>query len=188
MTAGRLKIWNDLAGEWEYPPGGDSQPTNYSLGKTILEFQETAGAGLYTATFDIPEGAMIGDVRCYALSGAWDADTAVLEVGDDNESAGFINGSDLVSALVGPYDPTAALSEPPYSYDSWAANNTGVSAGYDRNWAFGTDNRDAGIPYSNAGTFTATVTTTGAGGTTGALRIEVMGYGLPAETISAVKS
>lgn len=61
MTAGRLKIWNDLAGEWQYTPGGGSQPWTI-VGPYALEYTDVIHEG-DTHAFFTPS---LGDIIVHA--------------------------------------------------------------------------------------------------------------------------
>lgn len=46
----------------------------------VLEFEETPGAGTYTASVSLPAGALIVS-EAYVTKAAWDADTAEMDTG-----------------------------------------------------------------------------------------------------------
>lgn len=129
-------------------------------------FVETTGAGTYTATVAIPAGAWLMDLL-WLNTALWTAaSSATLDVGDDDDPDGMLDGINLKSA------PAADLAI------SYRDGDTGVG---DDSAAFGPIRY-----YAAAKTITATVVTVGASGAAGRSRLVVV-YATPA-AVAAVKA
>jgi len=59
MTVGRLKIWNDLAGEWQYTPGGGSSVKCVDLGVVTAD---DVAAGATPVLYTPAAGEIVRDV------------------------------------------------------------------------------------------------------------------------------
>jgi hypothetical protein len=140
-----------------------------------LEFTETAGAGVYTAQVGLQPGAIVTDVFLVSGSANWSATTAVLDMGDLLTSATAYFSAYDVDALLA-YDPGAPAAGTNYDDLSNAGN---VYVPDQPLWP--------GVQYAAADLLTAVLTATGAGGTTGRLLVQVVGYGIPGATHRAVK-
>jgi hypothetical protein len=70
------------------PGGGAAVQSGY------VEFEESAGAGVYTGAIELPDNVQILYVW-FETTAAWDADTAVLDVGYTGLGAGFVNDHDV---------------------------------------------------------------------------------------------
>jgi len=127
---------------------------NDSLPNAEVDFIEQAGAGTYTGTVTQPAGTTITAVQFGGIV-AFDADTAAIDVGDDDDAKLFFDGEDLQAAagkdLIA--DLTAAI--------------------------------DAGALYTPvARTITAVVTTTGDGGDSGRAKL-LVAWVYPASSATA---
>jgi len=129
--------------------GGDAQLPNAEI-----SFVEQAGAGTYVATVTQPAGSTIVGVQLGGVV-AFDADTALLDVGDDDDAQLFFDGED-VTADAGK-DALADLTD--------AAAAGGLYSAEDR-------------------VLTATLTTTGDGGDSGRAKLLVT-WVFPATTSDA---
>jgi hypothetical protein len=59
-------------------------------------FIETTGAGVYTATVNLPEGSRILDIMVTSTA-LWTSASATLDVGDDDDAVAFFDGLDLTT-------------------------------------------------------------------------------------------
>lgn len=85
-------------------PGGGSMPGG--LASTDFLFTEEATAGVYTATFDPPDGCTVAEMRFYLLT-AWACDEGTLLIGDADHADGWLVNLPIVADLQdAPYDPT----------------------------------------------------------------------------------
>lgn len=134
---------------------GDSYPV---LLQSVL-FTETAGAGVYTGTMVLPAGARIIDIGCDALA-LWNPVTsASLKVGDGSDDDGFFVATDLMATdlLAGEINN---IQHP--------GGKAGVFIAAEQRNLFS----------ATARSIIAVVTTVGASGTTGRLRVYVA-YAVP---------
>jgi hypothetical protein len=130
-----------------------------------VTFTETAGAGTYTGSVDVPAGATILDVQVRSTA-LWDtATSATMDVGDTADPDGFYAAADLKATdlLVG----EALTFEHPA--DKAGAYITGEQRDFYR---------------SGATTVSGVVTTVGATGTAGRTRMLVV-YAVPTSTESS---
>lgn len=175
MTAGRLKIWNDLAQEWEYTPGGGgSQPAPGSvLWKDFLWTEPGAPHADMVATWDIDAGTTILDVVFRPVVNTF-ADTVTLTMGDTANPTGYFD-----AAQVGPggyynnYDPTNGASAGG-QYD--VLGNVGadyklVAYIWD---AANANSEGMGVPYDTDDTITLTVGGIDTGGGGGSFIVRVL--------------
>lgn len=123
-----------------------------------VTFTETAGAGIYTASVVLPAGAFIHSAQ-YETTAAWDADTTLLDMGFTGGLTSYANAVNV--------DGTGDVAH------GWSGGATGPLEA-DSYFAAGT-------------TFSAVVTTTGAGGTTGR-GVATLVYSVPAAAAQAVKA
>lgn len=104
MTPGRLKIWNELAGEWEYPPGGEAEGGSQPLPAPIVVTPADVPNDGDTVELITPnDGDMVQDVL-FSLNPAWDKTTNAtlydgdpdtgMTVGADGQFAEFHNDSE----------------------------------------------------------------------------------------------
>jgi hypothetical protein len=143
----------------------------------LLVFQETPGAGVYTARCGIPKGGIVTECFLVPLAAPWDATTALIDVGDVlNGATAYYSAVDLVNTLTAAYDPTSPAS---------GTNYQNLPTGGNDYSSLGAD--VPGVIYQAADLITAVVTTTGAGGTTGLLIVQLVGIGLPSSAHHAVK-
>jgi hypothetical protein len=163
---------------------GGSQPAGV-LALATRVFDETAGAGTYTATIAVPAECLILEMNVRPLVGPWDATTALLTVGDTPFPGGYFDDLDVQAA-------TAFDQEFPSQGTNWfnLERQAFHPYGDGRDQVLGTNGSGMfmGIRYAAPDTITATLVTTGAGGGTGLLVLEVVGFGVPADTANAVKS
>ena len=140
-------------------------------GLVIVEersFTETTGAGTYTATVAIPAGASVLDV-IWDNTVLWTAATsATLNVGDGDDSDGYITGVDVKAAPAADVNGAGGISS--------KGEDTGTGA-----------YKGLVKKYSTGGTITATVVTIGASGNAGRSKLFVI-YALPASVIAAIKA
>lgn len=140
-----------------------------------LLFTETAGAGTYTAAIGVQPGAAVEMVYIVALAAPWAATTVVLDMGDVLTGASaYFGGYNVANLSV--YDPT----------------NAQVGANFDTLLASGNNYAPLGLPwpgvqYAAPDVISAVIVTTGAGGATGILAVEITGYGIPGATHHAAK-
>lgn len=113
---------------------------------SVITFTETAGAGTYTGTIEIPVGGMIHEVW-WETTAAWDAITTLLDAGFTGSLTTYFNDANV---------------------DAVGANEAGLNV-------VAPDLFDSGT------TFTAAITTTGTGGTTGRSRVVVL-WSVPTQT------
>ncbi len=168
--------------------GGGSQPLGY-LAQRVLTFAETPGAGTYTASLVLPAGAHVLEVVAFTIAGPWDADAAVLDTGDTAFPQGYFKAGDLVGQMVHAYDPPTSVGEA----DSWVDPQYGDWGGgipdYVEICGWYSGKAVSGVFYPAGDTITATITTTGAGGATGRLRVDIIGFGVPVgDPIAATKT
>ncbi len=129
-----------------------------------MDFTETAGAGVYTATLVLPSSSVL--VNMFVVNRAlWTAggSTATLNVRDTATANAYING---VTVHNSNFLTLNAL-------DSWPHIGTGAL-----------NNVYPQVYYPSGTTITATITTTGAGGTIGRTTIIVL-YTVPPVTNAA---
>lgn len=164
--------------------GGSQPEAKYVLTRTIIDFQETPGAGTYTAEVELPAGAVVWDCLILGLAN-FESDTGDLSVGDDLNGAGsYYNEFALVAFNLGVYDPATA-SGAGTGFDS--VTNDGDVYKLAALLAFEGGNPGFGIPYAVADTLVASFVTTGAGGSAGHFQLHLIGFGVPGETVAAVK-
>ncbi len=163
----------------------DNTPSASQTGALTLHtliFQESAGAGTYTATLALPTDAIICDVLALPIGAPWDADTAELNVGDESLADVFLDALDLT--INGALQPAYTKASP-----QGLSFNTGSGTGtYPDTQTWVQVAGQLGVYYDADDTLTATAVTTGAGGTTGLLRVQVLGFGITGGTTNAVKS
>ncbi len=176
-----------------YTPG----PSRFVLSKASFDFQESPGAGTYTASIVLPPGVRILDLPFFVLAGPWDADTAQLTGGDGAHNyfalGQYAVGQDgAVSGITKAYDPLTAaddLWQGSAGPSSWGDSSYSSDYGQAASWyplgVFGTA---AGVPYPAGGVITVTIVTTGVGGSTGHLVMDVIGFGVPPISVAAMKT
>jgi hypothetical protein len=166
---------------------GGSQPLN-TLGRTIVTFEETAGAGTYMATIPVPANTAIWGLLAIAVAD-FDADTVYLTVSDVLSGAGsyfddlpWKDPEVYTLTPIDPFNPGDAGN----SYESEDnAGNTYMSA---MAFPFENHHMNPGFIYFAEDTITVELVTTGVGGATGRGQVWLIGFGVPAETIVAVKA
>ncbi len=166
--------------------GGGSQP---ALCVRDALFTETAGAGTYTATFDVEAGTFVQGLFLIPLVTPWDADTAEIDGGDTQFGATGYYGAFDVNSLTSAWDSPALVGNAPTSAFASYPNN-GTGSGYDspdQSVFQDANNSNPGVRYENDDTITVTLTTTGAGGTSGRLLVRLI-YFAPTTPTAAVKS
>ncbi len=129
-----------------------------------MDFTETAGAGVYTATLVIPAGAVVQDVyinnRVLWTAGG---STATLNIRDTATANAYVNNA--------PLHNTNSL--PLNVLDTWWHNGLGdLSSNYHS------------VSYLSGTTITAKITTTGAGGTVGRTSVIVL-YTVPPVSVAS---
>jgi hypothetical protein len=164
---------------------GDERLRGHLAGAAAASFQtrlftETPGAGTYAATFAVPAGTLVGEVWLLPLAAPWDATTAVLAMGDTAEPAGYFGAVDLVGGLTGAYDPTTPVSG--VNFQPFG-NAPGMAAYWQSDWF---QSVAPGVLYESADTITASVVTTGAGGSTGRLLVVLLA--VAPVTVAATKT
>ncbi len=159
---------------------GGSQPGIVT--RKILDFQETAGAGTYTATIDVAAGTVVLDMIAY-LFAAFAAATVTLDASDG--SADYFTAIDPAIAFGDVYANTGGAA----AMGAGAINPKQVtsSSDYGETTYMGEGTVGGGIIYDAPDTITVTVVTTGAGGTTGHLQVHVL-LSTPVTPVDAVKS
>lgn len=187
--------------DWTQVGGGGSQPG--ALASQDVLFTETAGAGTYTATVPVTAGTVVNEIRLYNLA-SWDADTALLGIGDTENPAGYLDGSsaDIKAAFSEVYNPVGAgfADIPASAMSTWtsqadplfgsgyAGGAGGALGGANLGTTTGTAaEAGLGVRYASDDTITLTLTTTGAGGASGRLLVKVI-YFAPVTAQNAVKS
>lgn len=161
---------------------GGSQP----YGQTIVNIDETAGAGTYTASVPVTAGTRVIECVVYSL-GLWDADTTLLEVSDAAGGEAAYIYLDVKGTLTDIYDPASLGGQGGSGWTSAA------SAGSTYDHQLKVDDDGAGSPvvgviYASDDTILVSFVTTGAGGTSGKTQIRLSGWQVPNQTITAVKS
>lgn len=158
--------------EWE----AENNPEEFE--RVVLDYQyvhaaevlitETTGAGVYTASVEVPAGAWLIDVVLQALA-LWAATTsATAIVGDNVDPNGFYDAVDMKAT-----DLTVG--------QSLSFAQQGGKAG-----AYLPSTHVVGMYSAAARTITAEITTVGAAGNAGRTRLLVL-YAVPDETSDAVK-
>lgn len=133
-----------------------------------VTFEETAGAGSYAGSVDLPAGAWLLNVAVQALA-LWDAATsATLNVGDAADDDGFFTGVNMKAT------------------DLLAGETIDFAAQGGKAGAYLTATHVIGRYSATARIITGTVTTVGGGGTAGRTRLLVV-YVDPGEA-AATKS
>lgn len=93
-----------LALDWETPGGG----SGLTVGVGVLQFTETAGAGVYTAELVLPSGAWVWDFILRSTADAeWGGDDKTFDLGDDLAGGGptaYVNALDLSSYMYTTYE------------------------------------------------------------------------------------
>ncbi len=155
--------------------GGGSQPSIYSLTKAVCTFNETTGAGTYTATVPVIAGGRILEVVAFVVAGPWNASTsAVINAGDTAHPSGYLDGSDtnsdLLTWLVKPFDATNVQNLPdagaPYSaskswQDGLLQETASLYSGAAALYTFIGNNFVPGVPYPAGDNIVVTVVTVG---------------------------
>lgn len=120
-------------------------------------FTEQADGGVYTATLAVAANSQIVNVVILPLADSWASDTATLNVGDDDEAAGYFDGFDLKSQFGGAY----LLPTDVNYFDMFSDGNGSSSHGYKK---FFLQQRLSipGVRYSATKTITLELTTTNA--------------------------
>lgn len=159
--------------------GADSPPIT-SYPSFQLDFEETAGAGHYDKSAPIPPGWGVGGMKAH-YDALFDATTSVLRAGDTGMATRYLNDVNLADDSpfangVGPYN-LAAGQGPCFSVGG-AGDADMKDAHGDPFWPF----------YADGDTFSARLTTTGAGGGTGRLSLVVELVPLPSTALLAVKT
>lgn len=128
-----------------------------------VTFTETAGAGVYTGSVDVPAGATIVDVIVHAVA-LWDnAGNATMIVGDVADDNGFFTGVDLKAT------------------DLLAAESISFAKAGGKEGADVTATQVNRRYLATARVVSGIITTTGAGGSTGRTRMTVI-YSSPVST------
>lgn len=131
-------------------------------------FSETPGAGTYTALLPLQAGSTVLGILLFALAAPWDATTVVLDIGDSNDPTGYASGMDLHSVLDFAY---AIPGQVATSSNTWSNGDFGGS--YSETLAFSAPS-GPGVFYPTDDVMAAVVTTTGAGGSTGRMLMQVI--------------
>ncbi len=77
MTPGRLKIWNEDAGEWQYPPGGSPPGTAVWYGPYHLSHTDFPTGNDTVTLFDTTAGdILVGAFWDVATAENWDSEQA----------------------------------------------------------------------------------------------------------------
>ncbi len=185
-----LTLDAELAPGWA-PASGGSQPEGAFSSAGVL-FTETAGAGTYTASVQLPANSVLLDVIVYPLAVPWDADTALFTAACASYNGGNpLMSADLVESLL-EYDPDAAYPSTGETYTTMGSAALGPS--YAAGWALlmpvsgapvGTNPPGLVIPEDDV--LELLVVTEGAGGTTGRTLVKVL-YFAATTPAAAVKS
>jgi hypothetical protein len=150
---------------WTVPPGMTLSDGSGGAQKPVVAsevtFTETAGAGTYTGRIALPAGATILDVTVVQVAQWTAATSAVMQVGDAGDAAGFISALDLKTAAAGAV----------YAFGSLGAWGSTPAGAYVQQ--AGSDGSFLALYSAGARTITGTVVTVGGGGTAGRTRLVV---------------
>ncbi len=129
-----------------------------------MVFTETAGAGTYTAAVAVPTGAWMFNIWAYK-SAEWLSDAADLTIGDGVFANRWANAASI-------------LDDGGLFTSSYTVVDLGASlfiGGFNQGGGHVVDTLGNPVPpYATPDTITATLVTTGAGGTTGRLLLRVI--------------
>jgi hypothetical protein len=167
-----------LQGTIDPPPGGGSQPGSWQQANFLFNEPDDAHADL-VATFDVPAGATVVDVKFIALVGPWDA-SAKLKMGDTANPTGYVDDTFGVLQNTVTYDPIDLQSG---AYSNAGGQGFTVAGTYAEDNFF-YDNQGPGIYYPEADTITMTVSEITSGGGGGAFLIAII-YAAPATPVVA---
>lgn len=115
--------------------------TSYPVTTEGVSFVEDGSGTSYTATIEVPAGAVVHDV-CFTSTVLWDGTSASLIIGDDDDPNGWFEATDIKATALVVGEVLCAADDGAWgaedgAYLTTAGRRGRVTAGVDSGWYYG---------------------------------------------------